>query len=238
MRAGDDKGPRAGQGSGNGGFARPAVSPRTKGAGQCWRGRDPGPGQETEQRVWGGWSRSATTRLPCAARAHGLSPLRLPAGTPTARSLRPHADMCTGQAGGRGRGARAAELTARRQSERGSRGRPLTLGLREELSTQPQVSPGGCQVPLPSRALPHAGSARVARQPFPKRQTCTAGAWLQRQASVFLSNTTTAKRMPRHMSAHLQDSRSQEAQLPRAPLATRSSAPTAGCVHGARGCWA
>lgn len=133
---------------------------------------------------------SLTTRLPCAACAHGLSSLRLPAGTPTARSAQPHADMCTGQAGGRGRGARAAELTARRQNERGSRGQQLTLDLWEELSTQPQVSPGGCQVPLPSRALPHAGSARAARQPFPKRQTCTAGTWLQREASVLLSYTT------------------------------------------------
>lgn len=169
---------------------------------------------------------SLTTRLPCAACAHGLSPPRLPAGTPTARSLRPHADMCTGQAGGRGRGVRAAKLTARRQSEHSSRGRPLTMGLREELSMQPQVSPGGCQVPLPSRSLPHAGSARAARQPFPKRQTCTGS----RQKQVCSCPTPpTAKRMPKYLSAHLQDGRSQEAQLPWAPLATRSSAPTAGC---------
>lgn len=33
------------------------------------------------------------------------------AGTPTARSVGPQADMCTGRAGGRGRGARAAEPT-------------------------------------------------------------------------------------------------------------------------------
>lgn len=84
----------------------------------------------------------------------------------------------------------------------------MTLGLREELSTRPQVSPGGCQVPLPSQALPHAGSACAARQPFPKRQPCTAGAWLEREASVFQSKAPTAKWTPTCMSAHLHDSRS------------------------------
>lgn len=46
-------------------------------------------------------------RSPCP-RALSCPPA---AGTPTARSVQPQADMCTGQAGGRGQGARAAGPT-------------------------------------------------------------------------------------------------------------------------------
>lgn len=150
-------------------WKRRVCSPSTKGTGQCRRGRDPGPGEGMEQRVWGGWSRSPTTHLPCAARAHGLSPVRLPPVHPLLGPFS-HRRTCAQvkQVGG-AKALGQPGQPARRQSQCGSRGRPLRLALREELSTR------GCQVPVHSRALPHAGPARMARQPFPRGQTCTAG---------------------------------------------------------------